>query len=389
MGFQKHLEQVNIENAINGEMKTKLVEILPILTKQRLSSLASTYNIPGRSKMNKQELADNLFDYLTDAERLEETLFIAESKEWEIFQQLFRDSFLQDHSIAYGRYAFLMERGLIYSFYIEDEIYFVMPDEIKQAYNSIDHKLFVKTRERYQTVRKYILAMTNLYGAFKTDMLVEVFNNQNHMKLDIGELITIYHRLAKRDERFYLNGDYIISDYFMYDGMEEFEELLDDIKGKPYYIPEKNKLLKYADDNYFELTPQLTALKIFILNELCTDRQLVDYLIDDIQLACSMEAPIEDVMYEFERRGIIFKDRNQISRFVPFIVDVYNHTRLWANCGHTPAEMRALSDEESEMMPLPADIIPFHTQVRNEKKIGRNDPCPCGSGKKYKKCCGA
>jgi len=23
------------------------------------------------------------------------------------------------------------------------------------------------------------------------------------------------------------------------------------------------------------------------------------------------------------------------------------------------------------------------------KKAGRNDPCPCGSGKKYKKCCGA
>jgi SEC-C motif-containing protein len=24
-----------------------------------------------------------------------------------------------------------------------------------------------------------------------------------------------------------------------------------------------------------------------------------------------------------------------------------------------------------------------------DKKVGRNDPCPCGSGKKYKKCCGA
>ncbi|MFA4831092.1 MAG: SEC-C metal-binding domain-containing protein [Patescibacteria group bacterium] len=22
------------------------------------------------------------------------------------------------------------------------------------------------------------------------------------------------------------------------------------------------------------------------------------------------------------------------------------------------------------------------------KKVGRNDPCPCGSGKKFKKCCG-
>ncbi|MBR2407435.1 MAG: SEC-C domain-containing protein [Lachnospiraceae bacterium] len=27
--------------------------------------------------------------------------------------------------------------------------------------------------------------------------------------------------------------------------------------------------------------------------------------------------------------------------------------------------------------------------VVKDKKIGRNDPCPCGSGKKYKKCCGA
>ncbi|MBQ9941410.1 MAG: SEC-C domain-containing protein [Christensenellaceae bacterium] len=28
-------------------------------------------------------------------------------------------------------------------------------------------------------------------------------------------------------------------------------------------------------------------------------------------------------------------------------------------------------------------------QAVSEKVVGRNDPCPCGSGKKYKKCCGA
>jgi len=27
-------------------------------------------------------------------------------------------------------------------------------------------------------------------------------------------------------------------------------------------------------------------------------------------------------------------------------------------------------------------------QLATEKKAGRNEPCPCGSGKKYKKCCG-
>lgn len=30
-----------------------------------------------------------------------------------------------------------------------------------------------------------------------------------------------------------------------------------------------------------------------------------------------------------------------------------------------------------------------HGTIQKEKKIGRNDPCPCGSGKKFKKCCGA
>lgn len=31
----------------------------------------------------------------------------------------------------------------------------------------------------------------------------------------------------------------------------------------------------------------------------------------------------------------------------------------------------------------------FHTPIRrSDSKVGRNDPCSCGSGKKYKKCCG-
>ena len=40
------------------------------------------------------------------------------------------------------------------------------------------------------------------------------------------------------------------------------------------------------------------------------------------------------------------------------------------------------------LLPLPRlpEPAPF---VRNERKVGRNEPCPCGSGKKYKHCHGA
>ena len=42
---------------------------------------------------------------------------------------------------------------------------------------------------------------------------------------------------------------------------------------------------------------------------------------------------------------------------------------------------------------MPASPIPAESEkqvpIRKDgPKVGRNDPCPCGSGKKYKKCCG-
>ena len=33
-------------------------------------------------------------------------------------------------------------------------------------------------------------------------------------------------------------------------------------------------------------------------------------------------------------------------------------------------------------------VIPIQEPYVNENKVGRNEPCTCGSGKKYKKCCG-
>ncbi len=47
------------------------------------------------------------------------------------------------------------------------------------------------------------------------------------------------------------------------------------------------------------------------------------------------------------------------------------------------------TSEKSEVkLPQGQAPEPVKTFVREEPKVGRNDPCPCNSGKKYKKCCG-
>jgi len=66
------------------------------------------------------------------------------------------------------------------------------------------------------------------------------------------------------------------------------------------------------------------------------------------------------------------------------VTDVVKEMSWWA-CfkKDNPPEFRKSS---AASRPTILDPIPFH---RSEPKVGRNEPCPCFSGKKYKKCCGA
>jgi preprotein translocase subunit SecA len=51
------------------------------------------------------------------------------------------------------------------------------------------------------------------------------------------------------------------------------------------------------------------------------------------------------------------------------------------------AEDVVVSGASDDVAVSPSSVS-VHESVRGEDKVGRNDPCPCGSGKKYKKCCG-
>lgn len=45
-------------------------------------------------------------------------------------------------------------------------------------------------------------------------------------------------------------------------------------------------------------------------------------------------------------------------------------------------------EQSGYSLPDPIPITPPIPIVEHSPRVGRNDPCPCGSGRKYKKCCG-
>lgn len=59
-----------------------------------------------------------------------------------------------------------------------------------------------------------------------------------------------------------------------------------------------------------------------------------------------------------------------------------------------PDQVKLLTDGAPDLLPECVQVLfdtarPPGTPIVRGPKIGRNDPCPCGSGKKFKKCCGA
>ncbi|MFA6545259.1 MAG: SEC-C metal-binding domain-containing protein, partial [Limisphaerales bacterium] len=83
----------------------------------------------------------------------------------------------------------------------------------------------------------------------------------------------------------------------------------------------------------------------------------------------------------------IFRSASSMMAFENFLKNlptVASHSDIAPYGGPQPPVKGNASDMVSEA----ADAMSRAKPVRSGPKVGRNDPCPCGSGKKYKQCCG-
>jgi|GEM_PF-294340 len=79
-------------------------------------------------------------------------------------------------------------------------------------------------------------------------------------------------------------------------------------------------------------------------------------------------------------------DRLELNGFAPIFVDEEMEMEHEDEGDHEHTHAHDHAHEHQHAHDQPLDIHP--TEPVSAPKPGRNDPCPCGSGKKYKKCCG-
>jgi hypothetical protein len=387
MEHQSGLEKMNISHALKIKPISSLDGILKNLDPVDLFLTAIQFRISSGFIVQKEKLIKEILDHSLERGRIESALIATRPREYDLFLSLLNQEYIQDNELPFGDYGHLLNNGIIFSFYNKGKIFFNVPDEIKEVFASRDKEVFDMMFEENQLIYKYIMAFVNLYGVFSKDMLIEVFNSQNDEVLTLDDFEAVLEMCLLRQQPFYEDDDFIVNHYFDEENLYEMDLILENADDMTHYIPDREDILKYSDDTYIEMTPQLEKLKAFIINNMSASEELAADVVYDIETACSMECSLQDIVYELERRKIFFKSTEQFDLIAPLIEDVCNNVRIWINLGHTNAEMFEIKGRTSlEITDEPVELV-----IDDEPLIyeaGGNELCTCGSGKKYKDCCG-
>jgi hypothetical protein len=187
----------------------------------------------------------------------------------------------------------------------------------------------------------YCIALVNLYGIVSLDKVVDTYNMQNERSLCTEELAT-----AVNEYENYLRDNLVIAENNELIAMEI--KMLDDYdkekgyKGnKPYYIPEREELLRYSDYTYFERTKSYDDLVEF-LDDLFKDRPKAEELANDIRIFLRSVDGIGNLRCFFEENDLMVHEKKDAEILMSLIKRLADNTRMWANNGYTPIEMEKI-----------------------------------------------
>lgn len=378
--LQKALSNVvrmNLGEALIQKPVYTLQEILPHKTVTELRNLARVNKIAACSKMRKAELINALCEALPNPEIMKMALSCLEQKEWDFFKKAAAQRQIADNFIFIDSFLAAQDFGYLQAFFEDGNMIFVVPEEIRKVFTDMIHDGTTAVIERSILIDRYARAAVNLYGIIPFDELLALFNQQNTEKTTEDELFSTLLQYIDEDSDYCFWEEYLVHSDFEDNDFQGVTVLEKAVMGKKRYTPVKEKFLLYADFDYFEPTPHVEQLETYILANLVMDRATAFDIVQEIALACMAEASIKEIMDVFDQFGVVFSTKAQVEKLMPYIIGVWNNSRTWLNKGHTPSEMRNIDER-----PL------LHVLPGGDKKPGRNDPCPCGSGKKYKKCCG-
>lgn len=260
------------------------------------------------------------------------------------------------------------------------QIYLSVPEEIVPVYREIDTPEFQRRRHVSAWLKVCVEVCGKLYAVTPVSVLARVYALEE--PVDEAELRQILRRLPHDADAWVYDED---ADRVLCRPMDdtELQTILDSQGDREFCLPKLESMQDLSSGYYPFTLPAYQCFRDF-LKEYCG----MDYWDADGYVRGLWDTLLED---ENDREGDLqwlIDVTGTDPKIMPLLAKLYENCMRVTPCiayrGHTREEV--LSPDALAVRP---GNFNFDFEMGAPKiRIGRNDPCPCGSGKKFKKCCG-
>lgn len=376
---------------IRAEQESNLAECLNGYTKPRIRKILDVYGKKVVSSARKQEMIDaaeeaikeNVITWLKEEENTEERTLLEEMSSEPV---LIRDIG------EFSRIGKLYERGMVFLTESDGQALSVVPSNIIAILDSIKPEEIQKKEEEPEKripkaadndrtekeaeIIRYAKSLSNICGMFSFAQLKDVWDINHNRGIPPAELRSALSKAGDEDG-FYTEKDTVVNTILDEKGCEKIREKY--VAGDTFYYPSPEVIDAYADGPRMADAAEYTYLLSYLARK--TSEEKAEEMMTRLYRMALVDSSASELVEYLSQEGVTFLNLDELNRFLLLYTGWFYEIRVWVCKGYKPCE---LTEERLQRrnFNLSADYNP-----RGRRKVGRNDSCPCGSGKKYKNCC--
>lgn len=363
-------------------------EAIARLSRNELDKVRQTHDMKNISALRKKELAEKIAGILPA--KAGKAFFLFDEERYRLAGRILANGgFILKNEIADEKIDYFKELCILFPGIKDGKKVLVMPLEILEVFRKTDGPVLQKAVRRNTEWIGLTHGLLHYYGVLNHNRLEGQLAKLTGQKPDMLKYIYVMIDSASYYGRisFHIRG---LCDVRVLDADKVVKEQ-EERPGIDYYPFTKKQLLKAGEPGYIDKTPAVRGFTDFLLGHYEMTGEEAEDIVRECIKIINLDGRLGDLI-EYLNGRLEFPSHDMARRLAAKLTDLYNNSRRWILKGHTPEEI--FQEEKKHLNPLPPAPFVLNrpesnvVDIRTRSKVGRNELCPCGSGKKHKKCCG-
>lgn len=349
-----------------------LREALNAMTKQEMEDIQYNLNLTLSASVSKLKKSDMVEEIAPEVVKFAGRWFVSAFQEQkDLFDYACQhDGFLTGLTVADYHLDYLRGIGVFFCGMQDGELVWFMPEEIRAEYKKINNGAFADAVNLNTEVMRLCIGMVYYYGLADYDTLYKKVKEYTDAEdLEFADFMGIIFNGGCWYPQVVISQHDMMQEALM--NVDALQQARSQYAKLEYADLPYDKAYDAGEEGFVESTEEYRALAQFIMQKKQRDVLAAAEDVRSIAIIIQNGYEMKDIVSFLAQHDLKMDNAEDEAKFHELIGAYYNVLPLWLLKGNRASEAANIGK----------------TVVREGRKVGRNEPCPCGSGKKYKQCC--